>query len=48
MRISFSFIAEDADSELEDFKALLDYVSLKSPKVCSALNIVEIYFVFSV
>ncbi|KAM4122175.1 hypothetical protein ACB094_01G062800 [Castanea mollissima] len=25
-------ISEDADSELEDFKALLDYVSLKSPK----------------
>lgn len=37
MCISFSFIAEDADSELEDFKVLLDYVSLKSPKVCSGV-----------
>ncbi|KAM4129938.1 hypothetical protein ACJW30_01G062200 [Castanea mollissima] len=31
-------ISEDADSELEDFKALLDYVSLKSPKDLSLSN----------
>lgn len=50
MCISFSFIAEDADSELEDFKALLDYVSLKSPKVSSALILLKyiLYFLFNV
>jgi chromosome segregation ATPase len=52
MRIFFSLIAEDADSELADFKAWFDYVSHKfsDPKVCSTTILLKyvLYLLFNV
>ena len=50
MWTSFSFIVEDADNVLADFKSLFDYIYHKISylKVCSTTILMKYAFVFSV